>query len=136
MIELNNLQTIKKILQDSKSIAIVGFSPKRERPSNMVGRYLLEAGYTIIPVNPGQSEIMGVSCYPDLRQIEHQVDVVDIFRRSEDVLPIVEEAVEIGAKTVWMQQGIVNREAAELAERSGLQVIMDRCIKVDHAHLL
>ncbi len=136
MIELDNLQTIKNILQDSKSIAIVGLSPKHERPSNMVGRYLIEAGYTIIPVNPGQNEILGVDCYPDLFEIENNIDIVDIFRKSEDVFPIVEQAIDIGAKTIWMQQGIVNQEAADLAEKSGLKVIMDRCIKVDHAHLL
>ncbi len=136
MLELDNLQEIKKILQDAKSIAIVGLSPKRERPSNLVGGYLIEAGYTVIPVNPGQNKILGLGCFPSLREIGKNVDVVDIFRRSEDVLPIVKEAIDIGAKTVWMQQGIVNRGAAELAERAGLHVIMDRCIKVDHAHLL
>ncbi len=136
MLELDNLQEIKKILQDAKSIAMVGLSPKRERPSNLVGRYLVEAGYTVIPVNPGQDEILGLGCFPSLLEIGQHVDVVDIFRRSEDVLPIVKEAIDIGAKAVWMQQGIVNRGAAEVAETAGLHVIMDRCIKIDHAHLL
>ncbi len=136
MIELDDIQEIKTILQEAQSIAVVGLSPKRERPSNLVGRYLLEAGYNMIPVNPGQDEILGLRCHSDLREIDQKVDVVDIFRKSEDVLPIVKEAIAIGATTVWMQQGIVNREAADLALKSGLHVIMDRCIKVDHAHLL
>ncbi len=136
MIELDDIQEIKSILQGAQSIAVVGLSPKRERPSNLVARYLLEAGYTVIPVNPGQDEILGLPCHADLGKIDQKVDVVDIFRKSEDILPIVKGAIAIGAKTVWMQQGIVNREAAELAQKSGLHVIMDRCIKVDHAHLL
>jgi len=102
----------------------------------MVGRYLLAAGYTLFPVNPGQSEIFGLRCYPDLKSIAERIDIVDIFRRSEEVMPIVEEAVEIGAGAIWMQQGIVNQEAAEYARRHGLIVVMDRCIKVDHSLLL
>ncbi len=136
MFELDDFQKIESILQCSRTIAIVGLSPKKERPSNMVGRYLLEAGYTVIPVNPGQSEILGLPCYSTLSDIGKQVDMVDIFRRSEDVPPIVEEAVALGAKTIWMQQGIINKAAAELARQAGLDVIMDRCIKVDHSNLL
>jgi len=83
-------------------------------------------------VNPGHSEICGLKCYPDLSSIPEAVDVVDIFRRAQDVLPVVEEAISIGAKVIWMQQGIINREAADLAEKAGLIVVMDRCIKVDH----
>ena len=126
---------IEDILKSTHSIAVVGFSPKENRPSHMVGKYLLESGFTVYPVNPGVSEILGQISYPDLGSIPGEVDVVDIFRRSEDVLPIVEAAIEIGAKVIWMQQGIVNEAAAVLAEKAGLQVVMDRCIKIDHANV-
>ena len=126
------MRQIKEILGQARSIAVVGFSPKDNRPSNMVGRYLIEAGYRVFPVNPGQSEICGLSCYPNLVAIPAPVDIVDIFRRPEEVLPVVEEAIGIGARVVWMQQGIVNHEAAALAEAAGLTVIMDRCLKVEH----
>jgi len=97
----------------------------------MVGSYLVNAGFRVIPVNPGHAEICGLTCYPDLLSIPEPVDVVDIFRRSEEVLPVVEEAIAIGAKVIWMQQGIINQEAATMAEKAGLAVIMDRCLKVD-----
>ncbi len=126
------MRQIKEILGQARSIAVVGFSPKDNRPSNMVGRYLIEAGYRVFPVNPGQSEICGLPCYPNLVAIPEPVDIVDIFRRPEEVLPVVEEAIGIGARVVWMQQGIVNHEAAALAEAAGLTVIMDRCLKVEH----
>jgi len=101
----------------------------------MVGKYLMAAGFTVYPVNPGVSKILGMISYPDLASIPGPVDVVDIFRRSEDVYLIVEEAIAINAKVIWMQQGAVNKEAARLAESAGLQVVMDRCIKIDHANL-
>jgi hypothetical protein len=132
MLNLPVLALVKEVLHTAKTIAVVGFSPKENRPSNMVGCYLMQAGFRVIPVNPGHSEICGVTCYPDLVSIPERVDVVDIFRRPEDVLPVVAEAIAIGAKVIWMQQGIINREAAALAEKAGLVVIMDRCIKVDH----
>jgi predicted CoA-binding protein len=127
---------IRRVLKDSKTIAVVGLSPKPQRPSHQVARYLMEAGYTIIPVNPGQDTILGLPCYPDLRAIPTQVDMVDIFRRPEAVLPIVEDAIAIGARFIWMQEGIVNKEAAAKAEAAGLIVIMDRCSKIDHLNLL
>ena len=136
MLNLVNFNQIKTIIQSTKSIAIVGLSPKTVRPSNMVGRYLLETGFTVIPVNPGQDEILGLPCYPDLQSIGQPIDMVNIFRRSEDVYPIVEDAIAIKAGSIWMQEGIVNEEAAKLARDAGLQVIMDRCVKVDHAQLL
>ncbi len=135
MQKIVSMNEIKKILEKSVSIAVVGLSPKENRPSNMVGRYLLDAGYTVIPVNPGHTEILGKKCYPGLTDINEKVDIVDIFRRSEDVSPIVEEAIAIGAKVVWMQLGIVNHQAAARAEEAGLTVIMDRCIKIDHNDL-
>jgi predicted CoA-binding protein len=123
---------IQKILSSSRSIAVVGFSPKENRPSHIVGKYLINAGFTVYPVNPGVSEILGLKCYPDLASISAVIDIVDIFRRSEDVRPVVDAAIACHAKVVWMQQGIVNNEAAAKAEDAGLHVIMDRCIKIDH----
>jgi predicted CoA-binding protein len=136
MITLNPHMEVETLLRRAKTIAIVGLSAKENRPSNMVGRYLLDAGYTIYPVNPGQTEIFGLKCYPSLTVLPEKIDIVDIFRRSEEVLPFVEEAVKIGAGAVWMQLGIINHEAAEYARRHGLTVVMDRCIKVDHSNLL
>lgn len=130
-----NLSEIKNFLEQSNTIAVVGLSPKENRPSNMVGCYLLNVGYTVIPVNPGHKEILGRKCYPNLSEISEHIDIVDIFRRSEDVLPIVEDAIAIGAKVIWMQQGIINYQAAAKAEEAGLTVIMDRCIKIDHNDL-
>ncbi len=132
MMQLAPVETIRRILKETKTIAVVGLSPKPSRPSHRVALYLQQAGYRIIPVNPGQEEILGQRCYPDLLSIPDKVDLVDIFRRPEDVLPIVEQAIGIGARTVWMQQGVVNQEAATLAEEAGLTVIMDRCLKIDH----
>lgn len=129
---LDDLPAIKKLLATARTIAVVGLSPKESRPSNMVARYLIEAGYTIIPVNPGQEEILGLNCYPDLGSIPVPVDIVDIFRRSEDVPPIVAESIAIGAKAVWMQEGVVHAEAARTAQAAGLLVVMDRCLKTVH----
>jgi len=133
---MTNMKEINAILKDSKTIAVVGLSPKENRPSNQVARYLQDVGYRIIPVNPGQEEILGETSYPSLLDIPEPVDVVDIFRRSEEVLPVVEQAVKIKAKAVWMQQGIINEEAATLARSNGVAVVMDRCMKIDHASLV
>jgi predicted CoA-binding protein len=132
---LADINTIKTILTKAKTIAIVGLSPKKNRPSNMVGQYLQNAGFTIIPVNPGQTEILGETCYPSLSDIPEKVDIVDIFRRSEDISPLVDEAIAIQAKVVWMQLGIINEEAAQKAQNAGLIVVMDRCLKIDHSSL-
>ena len=126
---------IPNILKNTTTIAVVGLSPKPSRPSNQVAQYLKDAGYTIIPVNPGQDTLLGLPCYPSLQAIPEPVDMVDIFRRSEFVLPIVAEAIAIKAKVVWMQSGIINEAAARLAEEAGLTVIMDRCTMVDHMNL-
>ena len=136
IIAAEQVTIIRKILNNSKTIAVVGLSPKPQRPSHQVARYLMAAGYLIIPVNPGQETILGLTCYPNLRAIPTAVDLVDIFRRSEAVAPIVEDAIGIGAKFIWMQEGVVNSEAAAKAEAAGLVVIMDRCTKVDHMSLL
>ncbi len=132
-VQLPPLATIRRIFDGLATIAVVGLSPKPQRPSNRVARYLREAGFRIIPVNPGRDEILGEPCYPDLRAIPERVDLVDIFRRAELVLPVVRDAIAIGARAVWLQEGIVNPEAARMAEEAGLLVVMDRCIKDDHA---
>jgi hypothetical protein len=133
---LVDFSQIKNILQNCRCIAVVGLSPKESRPSNEVAVYLQQNGYTVIPVNPGQTEILGQTCYPDLQSIPTPVDVVNIFRRSELVEPVVADAIQIKAGVVWMQQGIVNERAAEMARQAGHTVIIDRCIKVDHQDLL
>lgn len=130
------LKKIRKILRESKTIAVVGLSPKPHRPSHEVARYLMEAGYTVIPVNPGQDALLGLTCYPNLRAIPTQIDMVDIFRRSEAVMNIIDDAVAVGARFIWMQEGIVNQEAAAKAEAAGLIVVMNRCTKIDHMNLL
>lgn len=129
---------LAELLKTAKTIAIVGLSPKENRPSNLVARYLLSAGYTIFPVNPGQNEVLGRRCYPSLGSLAASVDIVDIFRRSEEVPAIVEEALRMHPlpRAIWMQQGIVHEEAAEMARGRGVLVVMDRCIKIDHAALL
>ena len=129
---------ISDLLKSCKSIAIVGLSPKEQRPSNLVGRYLLEKGFVIYPVNPGQDVILGEKCYADLLSLPVPVDIVDIFRKSEDVMGVVEQVVKMNPlpKAIWMQQGIINEEAASFAREHGLMVVMDRCIKVDHQTLL
>lgn len=124
------------LLTTAETIAVVGLSPKAARPSHQVAAYLLAAGYKIIPVNPGQHEILGQRCYPNLVSIPCHVDIVDIFRRSAAVLPVVEEAIEIKSNGVWMQRGIINEAAARRARAAGLLVVMDRCMKIDHLHFL
>jgi uncharacterized protein len=123
---------IRSILSVSRTIAIVGLSPKSERPSHFVGSYLNSEGYRVIPVNPLATEIFGEKAYPDLLSIPFPVDVVNVFRRPEDCVEIAQQAVAIGAKTLWLQLRIVNFEAARIAEDAGLNVIMDRCMKIEH----
>ena len=122
---------VQRILAESRTVAVVGLSPKPERPSHQVALYLQETGYRIIPVNPSCAEALGEVSYPDLRSVPVPIDIVDIFRRSEDVEPIVSEAIAVGAKLVWMQQGVVNEAAAKIAEEAGLHVVMDRCLKIE-----
>ena len=125
----------KEILNSSRVVAVVGLSAKPDRPSFMVASYLKENGYKIIPVNPGVREVLGEPSYPDLSSIPEPVDVVDIFRRSEEVPAIVDEAIKIGAKAVWMQEGVINEEAAARARKAGLLVVMDRCMLKEHQRL-
>ena len=124
-----------EILESYRVIAVVGLSPNPERTSNHVCSYLKEQGYKIIPVNPTTTEALGESCYPDLLSVPGAVEVVQVFRRSEDVLPVVEQAIKIGARAIWMQEGIVNEEAALKARQAGLLVVMDRCMLKEHQGL-
>ena len=131
-------EEIKDILSTYKTVAVVGISPKEDRPSYRVASYLKSKGYRIIPVRPDGDIILGEKVYRSLQEIpqEVEVDIVDIFRKSEDVPPIVEEAIQRRAKVVWMQEGIMNMEAAAQAERVRLKVVMDRCMKKEHQRLL
>lgn len=124
-----------KILNQYRTVAIVGASPNPERPSYRVASYLMEHGYQVIPVNPNAPVILGNTSYPDLSSIPEKIEVVDIFRKSEEVMPIVEEAIKIGAKVVWMQEGVINEEAAAKARDAGLLVVMDKCMLKEHQRL-
>jgi predicted CoA-binding protein len=123
---------IGEILRKSKVIAVVGLSSKPHRPSYGVSRYMQSVGYRIIPVNPNEKEVLGEKCYPRLEDIPVKVDIVDIFRRSDQVPPVVRSGIAVGAKTVWMQEGVIHEEAAEAARKAGLDVVMDRCILKEH----
>jgi predicted CoA-binding protein len=116
---------IQEALANSRTIAVVGLSPNPDRPSHYVAKYLQEQGYRVIPVNPTIGEALGEVSYPDLKSVPVPVDMVDIFRRSDHVLPVVEEAIEIGTKYVWMQDGVINEEAAARAQAAGLSVVMN-----------
>ena len=135
-LERTLMNTVRDIFEKSKVIAVVGLSPKPERDSHEVAKYLQDQGYRIVPVNPRADTILGEKSYPDLASIPEKVDVVDIFRRSEDVPPVVDQAIEIGVKAVWMQLGIVNEDAAAKAREAGLGVVMDRCMLVEHRNLV
>lgn len=129
-------QALRELLTSTRTIAIVGISPKPERASNEVARALQAAGYTIIPVNPGHREILGEQCYPSVADIPFAVDIVDIFRRSEETPPVIDEAIAAGARCVWLQLGVSATEACERAIAAGLQVVVDRCTKIEHARLI
>lgn len=129
------MESEKEIMEKYHAVAIIGLSSNPEKPSYAVGSYLKEHGYKVIPVNPREEEILGEKSYPDLSSIPGEVEVVDIFRRPEDIPPLAEEAVKIGARVVWTQEGIVSEEAAEIARRAGLDVVMDRCMRKEHIRL-
>lgn len=133
---MNNDKTMKDILLSTKTIASVGLSSNTEKESYWIVSYLKDQGYHIIPVNPTATEILGEKAYPDLASVPEQIDVVQVFRKSEDVPPIVDDAIKVGAKVVWMQEGIVNEEAAQKAREAGLQVVMDACMRATHRRLI
>jgi predicted CoA-binding protein len=126
---------IKELLENSRTIAILGLSPKPDRESNKVAKYLKDNGYSIIPVRPGQKEILGQSVYATLDDIKKDVDIVDVFRNPEQVLPHAYEAIQIQPKVFWMQLGIENHEAASLLIKAGIDVVMNKCIKIEHDRL-
>ena len=132
-----NEEEIKDTLRSCKTVAIVGISPKPDRPSYRVASYLQSKGYRIIPVRPDGDEVLGEKVYRNLTEVpeEIEIDIVDIFRKSEDVPPVAEESIRRKAKVVWMQEGVVNREACDKAEQAGLKVVMDLCIKKEHQRL-
>jgi uncharacterized protein len=131
----DDIPTLRRILRECRTVAIVGLSDQWHRPSNFVGKYLQQHGYRVIPVNPRYTEVLGERCFANLSDITEPVHMVDVFRRSEDVLPIAQDAIRIGAKCLWQQIGVMNRDAAALAEAAGLDVVMDRCVKIEHARL-
>jgi hypothetical protein len=126
---------LKRILKNAKTIAVVGISTRDDRPSNEVAKYLIEQGYRVFSVNPSYDEVLGEKCYPDLKSIPEHVDVVDIFRKLDAIPAIVEEAIEIGAGTVWMQLDLEHEVAAQMARHAGLDVVMNKCTKIEHARL-
>jgi predicted CoA-binding protein len=132
---VNDDAGLRRILENHKVIAMVGLSPKEDRPSNIVARFLMARGYTVIPVNPGQREILGQRCYASLKDIPVKVDMVDVFRNAADVPPIAADAIAIGAQSLWLQLGVINPAAAEAASAAGLDVVMDRCPKIEYARL-
>jgi predicted CoA-binding protein len=131
---MDNL-TLRRILDESKTVAMVGLSGNWYRPSYFAAKYLLDKGYDVIPVNPNYDEVLGQQCYPDLASIPRQVDIVDLFQRTEEVPKFVQPAIDMGAKVLWLQLGIVNPEAAAAATEAGLEVVMDRCMKIEYARL-
>jgi hypothetical protein len=133
---MNSDEMMKEILTTAKTVASVGLSGNPSKVSHGVGEYLMNHGYRLIPVNPTTDEILGEKSYPDLSSVPEKIDVVQIFRRPEDVPPVVDEAIKVGAKVVWMQEGIVNEEAAQKAREAGLQVVMDACMRATHQRLI
>lgn len=132
---MSDIVTLRRILRDSRTIAVVGLSAEWHRPSFFAAKYMQVHGYKIVPVNPKYPEILGETCYPDLSSIPFPVDLVDVFRKQQDCVPIAQEAVAIGAKALWLQIGVINDDAKQMAESAGLTVVMDRCVKIEYARL-
>lgn len=136
---MDDINTLRRLLMDCRVIAVVGLSANWHRPSYFAAKYMQEHGYRVIPVNPQYQEVLGEKCYASLRDLPHnlaeKVDMVDVFRKTADVLPIAEDAVAIGARVLWQQLGVRNLAAAELARARGLEAVMDRCVKIEHGRL-
>lgn len=132
---MTDVNTLRRVLDESQTIAIVGLSDKPHRPSYFVGKYLLDHGYTVIPVNPSVQQVLGQASYPTLAEIPVPVDMVDCFRRSEQMPDLARAAVSIQARVLWMQLGVVSQQASDIARAGGLEVVMDRCTKIEHARL-
>ena len=132
---MDDINTLRRILGENRVIAVVGLSADWYRPSFFAAKYMQEHGYRVIPVNPKYAEILGEKCYPTLRAIPEKIEIVDVFRKTQDVPPIAEEAIAIGAKVLWQQLGVKNEAAAARAREAGLETVMDRCVKIEHARL-
>ena len=132
---MDDIVTLRRILKENHVIAVVGLSASWWRPSFFVAKYLLDHGYRVIPVNPAYQEVLGQKCYASLKDIPEKVDIVDCFRKSAEIPALARQAIDIGAKCLWMQLGVVSDEAAALATNAGLDVVMDRCIKIEHGRL-
>jgi uncharacterized protein len=132
---MDDIASLRHILKTCRTIAVVGLSAEWHRPSFFAAKYMQSHGFRIIPVNPKYPEILGEKSYASLLDIPHAVDMVDVFRKTEDVLPIAEQAVQIGAKCLWQQLGVMNQPAHQLAESAGMLSVMNRCVKIEHARL-
>ena len=132
---MDDINTLRRILSESRTIAVVGLSAEWHRPSYFAAKYMQEHGYRVIPVNPKYREILGEKCYPSLRDIPDRVDLVDVFRKTQDVMPIAEQAIAIRARVFWQQLGVKNAAAAEKARAAGLDAVMDHCVKIEHGRL-
>ncbi len=132
---MDDIPTLRRILKENHVIAMVGLSANWYRPSYFAAKYMLDHGYRVIPVNPSYPEVLGQKCYPTLRDILEKVDIVDCFRPSDEIMPIAEDAIAIGAKVLWMQLGVINEAAAERARKAGLEVVMNHCVKIEYARL-
>lgn len=132
---MDDIESLRRILKDNRVIAMVGLSANWYRPSFFAAKYMQEHGYRVIPVNPQYPQVLGEKCYRSLREIPERVDIVDCFRRTEEIMPLCEDAIAIGARVLWQQIGVVNREAAAKAQAAGLDSVLDRCVKIEHARL-
>jgi predicted CoA-binding protein len=133
---VDDIAGLRRILAKSRTLAVVGLSAQWHRPSYFAAKYMRDHGYRIIPVNPRYTEVLGETCYPNLRAVPESIDIVDCFRKSEEIPSIADDAIAIGAKVLWMQLGIVNEAAADRASLAGLDVVMNRCVKIEHARIL
>ncbi len=133
--DMSEIRVLKQVLQQHKTIAVVGLSADWFRPSYFAAKYMQEHGFRIIPVNPKYPEILGERCYPDLKSIPEKVDIVDVFRKSEDCAPIARDAAAIGAKALWLQIGVMNDEARQIADTAGMDFVQNRCVKIEYARL-
>ena len=132
---IDDISGLRKVLSEDRVIAVVGLSANWYRPSYFAAKYMQERGYRIVPVNPAYDEVLGERCYPSLRDVPEPIDMVDVFRRPADVMPVVEDAIAIGARSLWLQLGVINAEAVARAEAAGLRVVMDRCVKIEYGRL-
>src|SRR5581483_4679729 len=132
---MDDINELRRILRENRVIAVVGLSADWFRPSYFAAKYMLEHGYQVVPVNPKYGEILGQKCYKSLRDIPQKVDIVDVFRKTQDVPPIAEDAIAIGARVLWQQLGVKNEAAAARARAAGLDAVMDRCVKIEHGRL-